>query len=65
MASGWDLWVWLKCLGVVSRYCCKEVRICVDFLILLLPTPLVLALFLKQHPIPSLFILKMFFRSLL
>ena len=24
MASGWNLWVWLKCIGVVSG-CCKEV----------------------------------------
>ena len=27
MASGWDLWVWLLCIGVVSVCCCiKEVR---------------------------------------
>ena len=39
MASGWNLWVWLECIGVVSGCCCKEV----DFLIILLiPTPLVL-----------------------
>ena len=25
MASGWKLWVWLPCIGVVSRCCCKEV----------------------------------------
>ena len=25
MASGWNLWVWLECIGVVSGYCCKEV----------------------------------------
>ena len=24
MASGWKLWVWLPCIGVVSR-CSKEV----------------------------------------
>ena len=24
MASGWNLWVWLECIGVVSG-CCKEV----------------------------------------
>ena len=36
MASGWNLWVWLPCIGVVSGCCCKEV----------FPTPLVLALFL-------------------
>ena len=22
MASGWTLWVWLDCIGVVSRCCC-------------------------------------------
>ena len=25
MASGWNLWVWLQCIGVVSVCCCKEV----------------------------------------
>ena len=25
MASGWNLWVWLQCIGVASRYCYKEV----------------------------------------
>ena len=25
MASGWNLWVWLTCIGVVSGCCCKEV----------------------------------------
>ena len=25
MASGWNLWVWLECIGVVSGYCCKEI----------------------------------------
>ena len=40
---------------VVRRY--------IDFLILLIPTPLVLALFCSSIP-TSLFIFKMFFRSL-
>ena len=39
--SGWNLWVWL--LGVV-------VRRYIEFLILLIPTPLVSVLFLQQHP---------------
>ena len=47
--SGWNLWVWL--LGVV-------VRRYIDFLILLIPTPLVSS-FLQQHPY-FLFILKCF-----
>ena len=25
MASGWNLWVWLECIGVVSGCYCKEV----------------------------------------
>ena len=27
MASGWNLWVWLQCIGVASRCCCKDVTI--------------------------------------
>ena len=44
MDNGWNLWVWLECIAVVSGCCC------IDILILLIPTPLVLALFLQQHP---------------
>ena len=51
--SGWNLWVWL--LGVV-------VRRYIDFLIPLIPTPLVFLFFLQQHPY-FLFILKNVFRS--
>ena len=25
MTSGWNLWMWLECIGVVSWCCCKEV----------------------------------------
>ena len=25
VASGWNLWVWLQCIGVVSGCCCKKV----------------------------------------
>ena len=39
--SGWNLWVWL--LGVV-------VRRYIDFLILLIPTPLVSVLFYSSIP---------------
>ena len=38
---GWNIWVWQ--VGVV-------VRMYRDFLILLIPTPLVSVLFLQQHP---------------
>ena len=58
--SGWNLWMWLECIGVVSG-CRKEVYR-FPHNNLLFPTPLVLAL----SSIPtSLFILKMFFVLLL
>ena len=42
--SGWNLWVWL--LDVVARR-----YMYIDFLILLIPTPLVrISYFLQQHP---------------
>ena len=25
--SGWNLWVWLECIGVISGCCCKEAYI--------------------------------------
>ena len=45
VASGWNLWVWLECIGVVSGCCCKRY---IDILIIIItfPTPLVLALLL-------------------
>ena len=46
MVSGWNLWVWLQCIGVASGRCCKEVyRYPHNNKLLLFPTPLVLALF--------------------
>ena len=33
MASGWNLWVWLECIGVVRRY------IHVDILIIIITFP--------------------------
>ena len=51
--SGWNLWVWL--LGVVLRRY-------IDFLILLIPTPLVSVLFCSSIPI-FLFNFKNVFRS--
>ena len=53
--SGWNLWVWL--LGVV-------VRRYIDFLILLIPTPLVSVLFCRSIPTFCSF-KKNFFRSLI
>ena len=63
MASGWNLWVWLECIGVVSGCCCKEVYIDnILIIVITFPTPPVLA-FLGSSISSSLFILKMFFRS--
>ena len=53
MASGWNLWVWLKCIGVVSYNIIVDavVRRYIDFLIIIIITypynytPLALALF--------------------
>ena len=50
--SGWNLWVWL--LGVV-------VRRYIDFLTLLIPTPLVSVLFCSSIPTFCSFFKKMFF----
>ena len=51
MASGWNLWAWLQCIGVASRCCCKEVyRYPHNNYYFSLYTPLVLGLFWQQHP---------------
>ena len=51
MASGWNLWVWLQCIGVASRCCCKKVyRYPHNNYKFSLYTPLVLSLFWQQHP---------------
>ena len=50
MASGWNLWVWLPCIGVFNGCCCKEVYRYLHNTLLIFSTPLVLALFWQQHP---------------
>ena len=54
MDNGWNLWVWLECIDVVSGCC-------IDILILLIPTPLVSSFFVAASLL--LFILKMLFLS--
>ena len=49
MASGWNLWMWLQCIGVVSG-CCKEIyrllhisylySTCISFFCSCIPTSL-------------------------
>ena len=36
MASGWNLWVWLQCIGVVSGCCRKEVYSYIDILTIII-----------------------------
>ena len=66
MASGWNLWVWLQCIGVASGYCCKEVQY-IDILTIIINFPYSTCIrsFLGNSIPTSLFILKMFFRSCL
>ena len=39
MASGWNPWVWLKCIGVFTGCCYKEIYRFPHSMILLIPTP--------------------------
>ena len=51
MASGWNLWVWLECIGVASGCCCMEMYI--DFLIIIITYPYstcISSFFWQQHP---------------
>ena len=63
MASGWNLWVWLQCIGVASRCCCKEVYIDNLIIIINFPYSTCIRSFFGSSILTSLFILKMFFRS--
>ena len=61
VASGWNLWVWLKCIGVVSGCVARTIDV---LIIITCPYSTCLALFCSSIP-TSLFSLKMFFRSCL
>ena len=52
MASGWNLCVWLQCIGVVSGCCCKEVHMDILTIIINFPysTCIVSSFFWQQHP---------------
>ena len=62
MASGWNLWVWLQCIGVASQCCCKEIyrypHNNYEF-----PYSTCIRSFFGSSILTSLFIFKMFFRS--
>ena len=61
MASGWNLWVWLQCIGVVSGCCYKELYRYPHNNYYFSLLHLYELFFWQQHPY---FFLKMFFRSL-
>ena len=58
MASGWNLWVWLECIGVVSGCCCKAVYRCPH---ITYPYSTCISSFLQQHPYFFIHFLKCFF----
>ena len=62
MASGWNLWVRLQCIGVASRV---VIRRYIDILIIIINFPYSTCIrsFFGSSILTSLFILKMFFRS--
>ena len=39
MASGWNLWVWLPCIGVVSGCCCIKDWRYIDILKIIINFP--------------------------
>ena len=48
MASGWNQWVWLECIGVGKGCCCKEVYRFPHNITYLYST--CFSSFLQQHP---------------
>ena len=65
MAIGWNLWVWLQCIGVVSGCCCKEVYNYIDIVTIIINFPYstcITSFFGSSIP-TSLFIFKMLIRS--
>ena len=65
MASGWNLWVWLQCIGVASLEVSVVIRRYIDILIIIINFPYSTCIrsFFGSSILTSLFIFKMFFRS--
>ena len=49
MASGWNLWVWLPCIGVVSGVVVRR-YIDIFTIIINFPYSTCISFFLQQHP---------------
>ena len=64
MACGWNLWVWLPCIGVVVGV---VVRRYIDILTIIInfPYSTCISSFVSSSIPTSLFIFKMFFQSLI
>ena len=62
MVSGWNLWVWLQCIGVASGV---VIRRYIDILIIIINFPYSTCIrsFFGSSILTSLFIFKMFLRS--
>ena len=60
MASGWNLWVWLQCMGVASR-CCYYRYIDILIIIINFPYSTCIRSFFDSSILTSLFIFKCFF----
>ena len=63
VARGWNLWVWLQCIGLASGCCCKEVYR-YSHNIINFPYSTCISSFFGSSIPTSLFIFKMFFLSL-
>ena len=63
MASGWNLWVWLPCIGVVSGCCCIRRYIDILTIIINFPYSTCISSFFVSNIPTSLFIFKMGFQS--
>ena len=59
MASGWNLWVWLECIGVVSGWCCIRRYIDILIIIITFPYSTCICSFFGSIILISLFIFKM------
>ena len=60
MASGWNLWVWLQCIGVASR-CCYKGHIDILIIIINFPYFTCIRSFFGSSILTSLIIFKCFF----
>ena len=64
MATGWILWIWLPCIGVVSGCCCCKEVYRYPPIIITFPYSTCVSSFFGSSIPTSLFIFKMFFSVL-